>query len=102
MPDYQAIVDEAVARIRADHQEPTVARVKRYLSSPVPLAVLMPAVKAAQQAGQESESARKVVSKASEQPALETLSPEQLTTAVKQLQQQVISLQQQISELRGS
>lgn len=101
MPNYQAIVDDAVARIRQEQQEPTIARVKRYLAQPVPLAILMPAVKAAQLAGKEAESARKVVQQASEQTELEALSAEELTRAVRQLQQQVISLQQQISELRG-
>ncbi|MBD1389719.1 hypothetical protein IC617_09780 [Neiella sp. HB171785] len=102
MPDYQAIVDQAVAHIRAQHQEPTVARVKRHLSHPVPLAILMPAVKAAQQSGDSAASARKVVAQASESPELEAMTTEQLSQAVRQLQQQVLSLQQQINELRGS
>ncbi|GGA79005.1 hypothetical protein GCM10011369_21210 [Neiella marina] len=101
MPDYQAIVDQAVAHIRAQHQQPTVARVKRHLSQPVPLAILMPAVKAAQQSDSGADSARKVVEQASESPQVEPMTNEQLTQAVRQLQQQVISLQQQISELRG-
>ena len=101
MHNQQAIVEEAIGLLLQQNQELTVARVKRKLRRPVPLAIVMSVVHAAQQ---EPELYIKSSAEHNKEEAQESrdLSHQELVEHVLALQRRVKDLESKVEQLKNS
>lgn len=96
MPDYHAIIQNAIATLQEKGLSITVARVKQHLSQPVPMGVLMPAVHSMRNQTQEPIDLEEV-----EAPEQTVMSPEAMLEEIAQLKERVTQIEAELAELRA-
>lgn len=97
MSNHHTVIQNAIAAVQKKGLTVTVARVKQYLSQPVPMGVLMPAVHSMRHQTQEP-----VDLEAIEAPQAPTMTPEMMLEEIRQLKERVTQIEAELTELKPS